>query len=366
MSIQDTQKRELLDRVFTDTTLMESEIFEFEDSIDKKNYIMDLSYEIIYESSTKTKVNFNHVDKLDNFSFKTFPIAMAQIILQEIMDILEQHMNFSKRETEYIKTNKKYIQKLLQMAVDYFKLYKKEIISLVGNSYFELVDKSTSIKDTQPMVKDVIIGTTKNRSLMLREDGSAVLSKPEQIWHRVKQASRMKEQAEKKLEADVARLSKNVTNLTLNLKSIKGARRLNSASLRKYTGDVILRIFTETTESNIGDKKLLSFVPAGDLAFELQERMERRAVASRSEDEKSDCKKIAIFFENCKFNNTDSHFKLLLKEYSEELEKKERSLFKVKDQLENIEMEGLDKFDPLLKTAKECMVDNISKNKNFY
>jgi len=358
-----SENQEFIDYLFSESKYFLDEIFNLEDKEQEYALIKDFAIEIIYESPMRTKLNFCYMNSFAQFDIKKIPIQMTQIFMHEVRNFFEEDGGFSEEDISVTTTDKKHLQFLYAMSVEFFKRYRSMFYAIIVDTFFELLKDVKSIKEIPLIATEVVQGTVKQHSLMLEEKTKQVVNKPDQIWMQVQQVNQRVTKEINKLESEISDFEKKVNLLSMRLEAMDEAKGITQEDLEAYTLDEIRDIFTEEDDDNKFEKLVLSYLSAGELSYFMEQKAERGIINAKLPTQKADFKKIVKFFASKKFNNTENALKIQRDDAEEELPKREKSLKDRKEKLEIIESKTLDQLEPFLKRVKEVMIKNLAIHK---
>jgi len=358
-----SENQEFIDYLFSESKYFLDEIFALEDKEQEHALIKDFAIEIIYESPMRVKLNFCYMNSFSQFDIKKIPIQMTQIFMHEVRNFLTDDGGFTEEDITAATTEKKHLQFLYAMSVEFFKKYRPMFYKIIVDTFFELLKDVKSIKEIPVIATEVVQGSVNQRSLMLEGKTKQVANKPDQIWMQVQQANQKIAKEINKLKSEISDFEKKIKILGMKLEAMDEASGITMEDLESYTLDEIRDIFTEEDDDNKFEKLVLSYLSAGELSYFMEQKSERGIINAKLPTQKADFKNIAKFFASKKFNNTESSLKLHRKEAEEELPKREKSLEVRQEKLELIESKTLDQFEPFLQRVKEVMVKNLAHNK---
>jgi len=353
------ENQEFIDYLFSESKYFLDEIFALEDKEQEHDLIKDFALEIIYESPVRTRLNFCYMNSFSQFDIKKVPIQMTQIFMHEVRNFFEEDGGFSEEDITAATTDKKHLQFLYTLSVDFFKRYRPMFYKIIVDTFFELLKDVKSIKEIPQIATEVVQGSVGHRSLMLEGKTKQVANKPDQIWMQVQQAHQKVTKEVNKIKSELSDFEKKVKVLSMKLEAMDEAEKITMEDLEAYTLDEIRDIFTEDDDDNKFERLILSYLPAGELCYFMEQKSERGIINSKLPTQKADFKNITKFFASKKFNNTENSLKINRKDLEEELPKREVSVQTRKEKLELIETKTLDQIEPFLKRVKEVMVKNF-------
>jgi len=358
-----SENQEFIDYIFSESKYFLDEIFNLENKEQEHTLIKDFAIEIIYESPMRVKLNFCYMNSFSQFDIKKIPIQMTQIFMHEVRNFFEEDGGFSEEDISAATTDKKHLQFLYAMSVEFFKKYRPMFYKIIVDTFFELLKDVKSIKEIPAIATEAVNGSVKHRSLMLEGKTKQVANKPDQIWMQVQQANQRVSKEINKLKSEISGFDEKVKVLNMRLEAMDEAEGITQEDLEAYTLDEIRDIFTEEDDDNKFEKLVLSYLSAGELSYFMEQKAERGIINAKLPTQKADFKNIAKFFASKKFNNTENALKLQRKEIDEELPKREKSVSDRKEKLELIESKTLDQIEPFLKRVKEVMIKNLVGHK---
>jgi len=354
-----SENQEFIDYIFSEKQYFLDEIFALESKEQEHELIKEFAYEIIYESPMRTRLNFCHMKSFAQFDAKKIPIQMTQIFMHEVHNFLVDDGGFTQEEIESATTDKKHLQFLYTISLEYFKQFRPMFYKIVVDSFFDLLKDVNSIKEIPEIAMEVVKGTVKHRSLMLETKTLQVANKPDQIWMQVQQANQKITKGINSLTSEIDSFEKKAKVLKMKLEAMDEAKKLTLDDLEEYSIEDIRDIFTEEDDDNKFERLILSFLSAGEMCYTMEQKAERGMINAKLPSQKADYKKIMEFFKSKKLNNTENALKIHYNDAMEELPKREKSIETRKEKLAVIEEKTLDQIEPFLKKVKEVMVKNL-------
>ena len=359
-------KSEFVSKIFESYDFFENNILGIETPKDRKEVVLSVVEEVLYESSLKQKVNFCFLYSYNNFSLKEFPLYIMHTVLEQVLIVLKEDIFLTDDELKIIKEDKVKVEYIYKLCLHYFKTYKEPIMSMLAKTLFELADQANDIKEISQILKEAVLGTAKHRSLVLKEGGIPVISKADQLWMRIKQANKEKKSKIFALEQEIKNLKMRINSFKENIDAIAKSKKLYKEDLEAYTLERLRDVFTNKDAKSIKERRILSFVPAGSMAYILEHKAEKGVIASKFQTQKDDFQKIMQFFEKCKFNNTAKQIDFKLKDFEKSLLVKQNILNRSNKKLEKIFNTNLENFDPFLQNIKKVIIRNLATLKSFY
>ncbi|PHR55026.1 MAG: hypothetical protein COA44_11780 [Arcobacter sp.] len=348
-----------LDLIFCDKIKFEEEVLRVKCDEDRKEVMSLICSEICSDKKLAKHINFLKIKTVNDLDFDGVNIAFVQLLLAELLSLLKEK-NLTFVEIENVKKNKQYLKFMYELSQIYMRRFSGIFYKEVVNTFFDLLSIADKPEKLSPVVKEVINGTAKRKSLLEQHGSGQILYKEEQAWMRVKQARDDKKHQAQVFQVEIVRLVRRVDQLKLQISAIVAARALSLVDVKKVTSKLLLDMFTDEDDIQLHTKKtMFSYVPAGDMANTLISTAQKAAEESKDPSNKNDYIQIADFFKKCKSMNTPVFIDARFEEYKHELSLKSKAYREQRLKLKTLRAKPLDSFDITLKKVKEAMVYNL-------
>jgi hypothetical protein len=353
--------QQYLDYIFTSAENFEKAVFEIQSDADRQEILEIIAQQIVTEEEIRNKINFHYVKSINSLDFTALAYNVVRLLLEEAVEWLAQYFPDEDMIRKKIQEDKMKIYMLHEMGMAYYFEHQEVFLSEVVESYFEVLQEAESFRQISKVGHEAINGTSKVRSLFMLDDGAQIVRRADQVWMRVDQASKAKKRKVYALTNDLAKYKEAVEDLQIRISAIDQSAQLTQQKLQKYTPERIRDIFTEDDPKLIPDRRLLSVVPAGELANVLEVRCEKAAIAAKTVMARDEFKKIQAFFAKAKINNTPNELKMKRLDYEHKLPFKIERYKEVAERFQNIQDEPLENFDEQLLKIKNVMMKNLKK-----
>ena len=352
-----------LEYVFASTANFEKTIFEIESEQEREEILDLIAYQIVHESEIKNKVNFTLLSSYNNLDVSQMAYAVVKLLFNEAVEWFTTNFDLVSEEEilHIIESDKLKVYTIHQLGMNYFFDYQHIFMNSIAQSYFELLRQSQNFRVIGKVAQDAITGTSKNRSLFLTKDNGQLIRRADQVWMRVDQASKAKKQRIFTVTNELKRHKEQLEDIQLRVWAIDTATRLTSDVLKRYTAEYIRNVFTEDDPKYLKDRKLLTMLPAGDLAFQMETLCEKASINSKTKLGKDEFKKIQEIFAKAKINNTPQELKKKRMELEQRLPVKKEHYVESVKKYQKIKDEPLEDFDDQLTKIKAVMIENLKK-----
>lgn len=352
-----------LEHIFTNQENFEKIIFEVQTPKDQIDVIHSIASYICNESEQKNTLNFCHLQAFNKLDVSDIAFGVVRILFSEVVEWLSDHFGNEQYIKSVIEKDRLNMYMLHTIGMGYFDNHKDIFFSYIANSFFTLIHQASSFKQITKVAQDAITGTAKHRSLFLLDNGSQIVRRADQVWMRVDQATKAKKRKVFSLTADLKKYKEDLEDTQTRIKALEMAVKLTPNILQQYSAERIRAIFTEDNPQYVFDRRLLSVVPAGDLAYKMESLCEKAAIGAKTPLAREEFKKIQALFTKAKLNNTPKALQLKRNELMQKLPRKKERYLELKTQYQTINDEPLVMFDDTLKKIKDVMVLNLSKRK---
>lgn len=359
----DEEDREFLTSLFTYRPLFEEEVLATVEPEELEEFLRAAAGEVVNNSAAKGSLNFLILDTFDRFHPAAMAPGLKKVLEDEAVYYLEETAGAGDELSESVRIDPGCQFFLAELTKEYLLHHKRAIFGVVADTFFELAAKGTSMTSVPPVVQEAINGSGKYASVLELPGGRKVATKDGQIWMRVHQAKTEKQKRVKQLAEEVKRLEKIILNLEKNADAMRKAAKFKQEALLNYRPEQ-LSDFVVNEEGKFTDqKRMLQFIPAGEVTMKLCENLEKSVVYARTDIQKEDMKRTLKFFNTIHGNNDPKSLKVKYKEMAEELPAKKGGLENAMRRLEEERFKTLDKYDDTLGRMKEAFIANIGKKR---
>ena len=188
-------------------------------------------------------------------------------------------------------------------------------------------------------------------------------TKAEQVWMRVRQARLERKKILDEEHKNVEYYEKKLEGIKKNIIAMRKASKLTLKALKEYSEQQLIEIALNDEGKFTEQKRVMQFVPKGDMTMYLQEKADRGARGARTPMQKEDGKKALKWYQNLHINNTEKNLKQKLQEYNNMLPEYEIKLKSAKSKYEKLEEKGIEFYDANLKVMKQIMIKNLCVTK---
>lgn len=355
--------RKFANELFESHRIFEKEVLQVSTKAEKTFLMRQIFKEIVFNTDAKYQLNFAHVDSYDNLKISSVHKFIVQLLHDEVEYLLNNIPNMPKAIVDEILGSKKSEEFLASLAGSYEEKYGEMLRDIIADSFLECAATAETMTSVPGIIQQAISGTNRYKPILEITRGNSVATKADQVWMRVRQA---KVQREKVLAEDrktTEYYQKKVDGMKKNIVAIRTAFKLTVGALKKYTPQMLVDIALNEEGEYTEEKRILQFAPKGEIALYLIEQADRGRRGAKTAMQKEDGKKALKFYENLNVNNTENVLKDKMRQYNTELPEFEEKLNRALDRLEELEDQGLEAYDDMLKTIKQAIVENLCKRK---
>ena len=349
--------------LFESVRLFEQDVLQVATKEEKRYLMREVFKEIVFNTSAKQKLNFAYLDNYDNFQFSSVVEYIAAVLREEVEYYLSNIPNMPPEIVhDVIESAKRFLQSL---ALSFEERYGELLKEIIADSFLECVAAAESMPKIPKIIQEAITGTRKYKPILEITKGNSVATKADMMWMRLRQAKLARDKALAEEQKSVDYYEKKVTGMKKNLIAIRNASKLTLAAIKKFTPQDVCDIALNEDGSRTEDKRLIQFVPKGDLTLELIDKADRARRGGKTAMQKEDGKNALKFYNNLHINNTENVLKEKIRSYNEELPVYEEKLQKAIDRLEEVEEHGIEMFDDSLKAMKDALIKNLGKKREY-
>lgn len=314
--------------------------------------------------SAKPTIDFLHLQSYDQFRIEGAVLALRDLMQEEIEYLIVSEAGFDPIIAEEVKKDAKKQAFLLNQAKTYFLKYQAIFKDAIAESFFARVAQASSPAMIDRVVKEVISGTSKYLPVFITPTGLPLASKEDQIYMRLKQANIAKEKEINSAAEDIERLAKQIKGMELNIEAVHQAKQITIEFLQTKGADWMKEAVINEDGAHTERKRLMQFLPAGELALYAADQMDRGRRNAKNEIAKAEYKRATDFYENCNVNNTPKELANKILIFGAELPQKKEALVKAEKKLEDLKQKRVTDFDESLVKMRQAFVTNIGKSRN--
>ncbi|MCV6608259.1 MAG: response regulator [Campylobacterales bacterium] len=265
---------------------------------------------VFQESKYKTQYNFNYMDTYDNFKLANFVTPVREELEKKFNDFIEFSYSENPKKSKSIlsvPTNKNKINKI---AKDLVIKYKNYIAELVADSFMEAISKQSAEQIEKPdnkvsaLLEGAIKGSDAHPSILLSPENTQAANSLQPVWMRIKQAQKSRDNIYLKAESEYRSCLAKEEGFQLSLDALDKASKLSMNDIEPWTFEK-LRDYTINYEDECKEeKRLLQYVPSGELTDTLRARAEKGKLAATSDIAKEEYDRTYKFMELLHANNT--------------------------------------------------------------
>lgn len=190
------EKREYIQKVFTDIELFEEDILNVVTTKDREE-IMKIIAKLIVRDNLKDEINFLYMRSFSDFSLAPIPNIIYKEIASEWVIYAMEIMHISREDALGELHGKDRVRFVLSIVSSYLKQYKYYIFDEIANTFIELVDRIPHARNGDIVVEEVLESDfiLNKKLLYIRDFG--------ELWRRVRIARNSKSLAISKIEAKI-------------------------------------------------------------------------------------------------------------------------------------------------------------------
>lgn len=357
------EQRETVDTFFLSVKTFESELFMANSELEFREAMERAAGAIMNYASAKKTVDFRELDSYDHFRIEGVILALRDIMQEEVDYLIVEEAGFSPIIVEEVKKDSAKQAFLLNQAKEYFVKYQAIFKDAIADNYFGVIEEATSASTISRAAKEVITGTSRYMPVFMNPNGSPIASREDQIFMRLKQARIAKDKEIVSLEEDVERLTKQIHGMQLNIETVKKAQTLTLEFLESKGAEWLREAVINEDGEHTERKRLMQFLPAGELALYAADQMDRGRRNARNEIAKAEFKRATDFYENCNINNTPKELANKILIFQADLPTKKEALIKVQNRLAESRAKKITDYDESLKKMRQAFIQNIGKTR---
>ena len=351
--------RKFANELFESFRIFEKEILQVSTKSEKSFLMRQIFKEIVFNSEAKYKLNFAHLDSYDNLKISSVHHYIVQLLREEAEYFLHNIPNMPKDIAQEVLHSQKSDEFLTSLAKSYEEKYGEMLHEIVADSFLECAATAETMTSIPGIIQQAINGTNNYKPILEITRGNSVATKADQVWMRVKQAKLQRDKVLAEEQKNVDYYQKKVDGMKKNIVAIRTAFKLTVGALKKYTPQMLVDIALNEEGQYTEEKRVLQFAPKGDIALYLIEQADRGRRGAKTAMQKEDGKKALKFYENLNVNNTENVLKEKMRQYNTELPEYEEKLNKALDRLEELEDQGLEAYDDMLRGIKQAVMENL-------
>lgn len=357
------EQRATVDALFLSIKTFESELFMVEDEAGLKEVMQTTAKAVLDRPRGKATVNFMTLKNYEQFRIEGCILSLKELMDEELDYLIRQEAGFDAIVADEVRADQKKQAFLITQAKTYFLKYQKMFKEAIADTFFARIEAATEMTTIDRIVQEVIDGAGRYAPVLVQPSGIPLARKDEQIWMRMKQARLAKEKEVAAAKEDVERLTRQVKGIDLNVTAIEKARKLTQADLEAMGPDQMKEAVINEDGSQTEKKRVMQFLPAGELAIYAAEQMDRGRRNGRNDIQKSEYKRATAFYENCNINNTAKELDTKVSMMKAELPQKKEALDRASKKLADLESRGLERFDESLLKMRQAFIENVGKTR---
>ncbi|MGP1561944.1 MAG: Crp/Fnr family transcriptional regulator [Helicobacteraceae bacterium] len=324
-----------------------------------KEKIQSIALEILEDSEYRQILNFKYLSSYDKFSLINFIRPMTARIWMFIRNYVIGDLKKGQAYYDALTQSKQNQSTVLRFTKKMLVAYRSIFAKLVARTYINSVSNLESPSGND-FLESIVSGSSANPSLLVGPDNIPVATKLQQIWMRTQQAKKALEQDTKTLKEDYENYKKQALGFENSIRALYRAKYVTMEDVQDWTHEKIRDIVINDNNEYKEEKRLLQYLPTGEITDFLRNKSEKGVLAARSEIGKEEYARAHRFMEVVHSNNTEKNLDYKLEELYAERDKKERLTNSMRANLDKQMQKGLEEYDPVLGKMFEVIVYNIS------
>jgi len=362
---QEDKFRKYVNELFESVRIFEKDVLQVVSKKEKEYLVKQIFKEIVFNTDAKEKLNFAFLDTYDNFKVQNVIVYIKDVLKEEVKYFLDSIPKMPKEIIAEILDSKKSDEFLESLAESYERKYSENLKDIIADSFLECAASAATMTQIPSIIQEAIAGTRLFKPIFEISKGNNVATRADQLWMRVKQAKIERDKILKEEKVNVDYYTKKVNGIKKNIIAIRKAFNMTLSSLKQYDASMLCDIaLNEDGEFN-EEKRLLQFVPKGEVALALIEMVDRGRRGARTPGQKEDFVKALKFYNNLNINNTEQVLKENLRQYNQQLPEFEEKLANATEKMEDLEDKGLETYDQNLRVMKQAIIENLGKPRSY-
>ena len=195
-----SQKIQLIESIFTKKENFEKYILDVHSDDDRLD-IMNILAQRIVDILLKNELNFLYIKNFNNFKFSLITNLLFKEIANEWVYYAQEELFYSKEEALEEIQNKKNVLFLLALVKWYFSKYKKCYTDKIADSFIRLIEIIPNGASDNQIIKTIL------KSDFVKHKGVSVVHNYEQLYNRIQDAKRRKNDQLSKLQVKISELN---------------------------------------------------------------------------------------------------------------------------------------------------------------
>ncbi len=319
-----------------------------------------LIFEDIFHKSPYRKVlNFKYMETYDTFSLLNFAKPLVSKIWEDLKPYALGDLKVSETKYEKMIADKDNQALVIALAKKIIAKYKAKLAGMVATSFINEIAKLEKPENAMPVLEYAVKGTPKHQSVLIGADNLPVATKLQQIWMRARQAKVKRDEDTKGLREDYLMYKTQTEGYDNSIKALHRAKHITVEDVKDWTHETLRDYVINDDDEYKEEKRLLQYIPSGEVTNILMTRAEKGPIAAKSEIAKEEYVRTLNFMQVLHSNNTDQTLDYKLEELYENKDKKERLMLTTKDQLEREMNKDLSRYDDALAKMRDAVVHNV-------
>ncbi|MGE4295890.1 MAG: hypothetical protein AB7E49_09330 [Campylobacterales bacterium] len=356
------EQRATVDALFEDPAVFESELFMVQDQTGLREVMQTAAKAVLDRPRGQATINFATLKSYEQFRIEGCVLALKELMDEELDYLIRQEAGFDDIVADEVRGDSKKQAFMITRAKTYFLNFQSLFKAAIADTFFQRIESAAEMTAIDKIVQEVIDGVSRYAPVLV-QNGVPLARKGDQIWMRLKQARAAKEKELAAAQEDVSRLTRQLRGIELNLTAIEKARALTLADLENMGPDQMKEAVINEDGSLTEKKRLMQFLPAGELALYAADQMDRGRRNGRNDIQKAEYKRATAFYENCNINNTAKELDSKTGLLKAELPQKKEALERAEKKLAALEHKGLEQFDESLLKIRNAFIENIGKTR---
>lgn len=317
--------------------------------------------QIVSQSQQRKILNFHFLSSYNEFSITNLLRPLNSEIWEMIRVYLVNDLKKGQVYYDVLLENKNNQASVLKLAKRIFVEYKLQFAKIIARTFFEAVSDLDSNGTGDECLESAISGASRHQSILVDKNNIPIATKLQQVWMRTQQAKKIKEQALKGLKEDYESYSAQTKGFENSIRALYRAKYVSLEDVENWTHETIRDYVINENNEFKEEKRLLQYIPTGEVTDFLRTKSEKGVIAAKSEIGKEEYARTHRFMEVLHSNNTERNLDFKLEELYAEKDKKEKLANSMKENLNLEEQKGLEEYDSVLYKMFEIAAYNLAK-----
>lgn len=331
-----------------------------------RNNLLSLIEDGMNEGEYRKILNFHYLSDYDRFSLINFIRLVADIVWKLINKYVINDLRKGQIYFDSLLESKENQNVILLFSNKIVQTLQKDIARLVARTFIDAIGDLEEPKSENGCIEGAIDGASRHQSILLSPDNLPIATKLQQIWMRTQQAKKVREQSTKSLKEDVEGYEKQSEGFENSIRALYRAKHVQIEDFEDWNHEKIRDVVINENNEYKEQKRLLQYLPIGEITNMLRNKSEKGVVAARSEIGKEEYIRAHKFIDMLHSNNTPKNLDFKLEELYSEKTKKEKLASSMKENLKKEMEKGLEQYDSILLKIFDVVSYNIARTIDKY